>query len=67
MKQHDANQERRSFLRRAVATSVAATAAAASLDAVARQVAPAEGDKPQEQTGYHVTDHVQAYYQSLTR
>lgn len=66
MKHHDANQERRSFLRRAVATSVAASAAAASLDAVARQVAPAE-DKPQEQTGYRVTEHVQAYYQSLTR
>jgi hypothetical protein len=67
MKSNDANQGRRSFLRRAVATGAAAGAVAASLDAVARQIAPTEEAKPQGQTGYRETEHVKAYYESLTR
>lgn len=66
MKHNEANQGRRSFLRRAVATGVTAGAAATSLGAVARQVVPA-ADEPQRQAGYRVTEHVEAYYQSLTR
>ena len=67
MKHNEANQGRRSFLRRAVATGVAAGAAATSLGAVARQVAPAPEAEPPAQGGYQVTEHVKAYYQSLTR
>ncbi|MBP2648462.1 MAG: hypothetical protein H6Q77_2086 [Gemmatimonadetes bacterium] len=67
MKHNEANQGRRSFLRRAVATGVTAGAAATSLGAVARQVAPATEVEPQGQAGYRVTEHVKAYYESLTR
>jgi hypothetical protein len=67
MKHNDANQERRSFLRRAVATGVTAGAAATSLGAVAHQVVPAGEQEPQGQAGYRVTEHVRAYYESLTR
>lgn len=66
MKHNEANQGRRSFLRRAVATGVTAGAAVTSLGAVARQVVPA-ADEPEQQAGYRVTEHVKAYYESLTR
>ena len=66
MKNSEANEGRRSFLRRAVATGVTAGAAAASLGAVARQVVPT-AEEPQGQAGYRVTEHVRAYYESLTR
>ena len=66
MKHNEANQGRRSFLRRAVATGVTAGAAATSLGAVARQVVPA-ADEPPRHAGYRVTEPVEAYYQSLPR
>ena len=67
MKHNEANEGRRSFLRRAVATGVAAGAAATSLGAVARQVVPTGEEEPQGQAGYRETEHVRAYYESLTR
>ena len=67
MKHDEANQGRRSFLRRAVATGVTAGAAATSLGAMARQVVPVAAEEPQGQAGYRVTEHVRAYYESLTR
>jgi hypothetical protein len=67
MKHDEANQGRRSFLRRAVATGVTAGVAATSLGAVARQVVPAAEGEPQREAGYRVTEHVRAYYESLTR
>lgn len=65
MKATKTDQGRRSFLRRAAATGVAAGAAAASVDAVAG-VVPDE-EKTEGKTGYRVSDHVKAYYKSLTR
>ena len=67
MKHDEANQGRRSFLRRAVATGVTAGVAATSLGAVARQVVPAAEGEPQREAGYRVTEQVRAYYESLTR
>lgn len=61
---HQADQGRRQFLRSALATGVAAGAAGASANAVAG-LAPAV--QPEPQTGYQLTDHVKAYYQSLLR
>lgn len=65
MKREDIDKGRRSFLQRAAATGVAAGAATASLDAVASIVPDA--DKTEEKTGYQLSDHVKAYYESLTR
>jgi hypothetical protein len=65
MKPTKTDKSRRSFLRQVAATGVAAGAAAASVDAVAG--AAPDVDKTEEKTGYRLTDHVRAYYESLTR
>jgi len=65
MKHEQIDKNRRSFLQRAAATGVAAGAATTSLDAVAGMAA--EVDKVEEKQGYRLTEHVKAYYKSLTR
>ncbi len=66
MKPKKVNQSRRSFLRRAAQTGVAAGAASVSLDAMATMVS--ETDEPAENAaGYKLSDHVKAYYKSQTR
>lgn len=65
MKRKEHDTSRRAFLRKAVATGIAAGATTASVDAVA-ELMPEE-PKAAKPTGYQVSEHVQAYYKSFTR
>lgn len=65
MKPAKPENSRRTFLRRALAASAAAGAATGSLDAVADVVTGEQ--EPSQNKGYHLTEHVKAYYKSLTR
>lgn len=66
MKRKEHDKSRRSFLRRAAATGIAAGAAAASVDAVA-DIVPEAGGGADRKDGYRMTEHVKAYYKSFTR
>lgn len=67
MKRKDLDNDRRSFLRTALATGVAA-GAVTSVDAVAGLAPGSDGARESgEPDGYRLTDHVKAYYQSLKR
>ena len=66
MNRKQTDRGRRAFLRNAVTTGIAASAAAASVDAVAG-LAPEGGNEAEKASGYRLTDHVKAYYQSFTR
>ena len=66
MKRKDTDKSRRDFLRNAVATGVAAGAASTAANAVAG-VLPEETEATGKETGYRLTEHVQAYYKSFTR
>lgn len=66
MKSKKVNRSRRSFLRRAAQTGVAAGAASISLDTMAT-VVPNADEPERKEDGYQLSDHVQAYYKSQTR
>ena len=67
MKPEKHDEDRRTFLRGALTTGVAAAAAATSLNTVA-DLAPEDAANPsQEETGYRLTEHVKAYYESFSR
>ena len=67
MKPENHDKDRRTFLRGALVTGVAAATATTSLHTAA-DLAPKDAGTPlQEETGYRLTEHVKAYYESFTR